>query len=172
MLDIGAGDEEEHAVMLYNMLYYLALKDSGEIITTMSRKLWGAVYIELGEDRVQPEGCIREWEEEREWWRQRERERGREREKEAEIDGSEFSFYSSDFTMQPTPIMTTQSIDTCIIPAHVPFTSFSSYFQYRGVNFIHRSLNISSPSSSPSPSPSFSPSPSISFHLWPQLTSL
>ena len=60
MLDIGAGDEEEHAVMLYNMLYYLALKDSGEIITTMSQKLWGAVYIELGEDWVQPEGCIRE----------------------------------------------------------------------------------------------------------------
>lgn len=29
LLDIGAGDEEEHAVMLYNMLYYLALRDSG-----------------------------------------------------------------------------------------------------------------------------------------------
>ena len=42
MLDIGAGDEEEHAVMLYNMLYYLALKDSGEIITTMSKKLRGS----------------------------------------------------------------------------------------------------------------------------------
>ena len=37
MLDIGAGDEEEHAVMLYNMLYYLALKDSGEIIISMRR---------------------------------------------------------------------------------------------------------------------------------------
>ena len=30
LLDIGAGDEEEHAVMLYNMLYYLALKGTGE----------------------------------------------------------------------------------------------------------------------------------------------
>jgi hypothetical protein len=29
LLDIGAGDEEEHAVMLYNMLYYLSLKDKG-----------------------------------------------------------------------------------------------------------------------------------------------
>jgi hypothetical protein len=29
LLDIGAGDEEEHAVMLYNMLYHLALKESG-----------------------------------------------------------------------------------------------------------------------------------------------
>jgi hypothetical protein len=31
LLDIGAGDEEEHAVMLYNMLYYLSLKDKGII---------------------------------------------------------------------------------------------------------------------------------------------
>ena len=128
------------------------------LLRQWARSCGEALYIELGEDRVQPEGCIREWEKEREWWRQRERERGREREKEAEIDGSEFSFYSSDFTMQPTPIMTTKSIGTCIIPAHVPFTSFSSYFQYRGVNFIHRSLNVTSPSSSPSPSPSPSPS--------------
>ena len=28
-MDIGAGDEEEHAVMLYNMLYYNALKERG-----------------------------------------------------------------------------------------------------------------------------------------------
>jgi hypothetical protein len=30
LLDIGAGDEEEHAVMLYNMLYHLSLKENGK----------------------------------------------------------------------------------------------------------------------------------------------
>ena len=28
-LDIGAGDEEEHAVLLYNYLYYLSLRERG-----------------------------------------------------------------------------------------------------------------------------------------------